>query len=51
MLKLGVRPVNLLLKAKFTCALPSDTYRHFVYATDLAGNRQMSVGVNKLVVK
>ena len=50
-LKLGVPPVNLLLKAKFTCTLPSGTYGYFVYAIDLAGNRQMSVGVNKLVMK
>jgi hypothetical protein len=43
--------VNLLLKAKFTCTLPKGTYRHLVYAIDLAGNRQATVGVNKLVVR
>jgi photosystem II stability/assembly factor-like uncharacterized protein len=50
-LEQGARSVNLLLKAKFTCTLHKGTYRYFVYATDLAGNKQSSVGVNKLVVK
>jgi hypothetical protein len=50
-LKLGVRRVNVVLKAKFKCTLPAGKYRYFVYATDIAGNTQKSVGVNTLIVK
>jgi hypothetical protein len=50
-LKLGLRRVNVLRKAKFRCALPAGRYRYSVYATDLAGNRQKSVGTRTLIVK
>jgi hypothetical protein len=43
--------VNLLLSARFACTLPRGKYRFFVYATDLAGNQQASLGSNKLVVR
>ncbi len=50
-LKLGVRPVNKLLFAKFRCTLARRTYKFFVYAKDTAGNTQAKAGSNKLVVR
>ena len=50
-LLLGVRPVNKLLPYRFHCTLAKRTYRFSVYATDPAGNVQVSpVGSNRLVV-
>jgi hypothetical protein len=45
------RAVNDVLRARFRCRLARRTYRFFVYATDAAGNRQLEVGSNLLVVK
>jgi hypothetical protein len=39
------------LEAHFRCRLAAGAYRFFVYATDEAGNRQIVVGANALVVK
>lgn len=50
-IKPGKKAVNTLLRARFTCSLKKGTYRFYVYATDLAGNTQGSVGRNKLVVR
>ncbi len=49
--KLGQRAVNKLLSHRFRCGLARGTYRFFVYATDLAGNTQGTVGRNYLYVK
>jgi hypothetical protein len=48
---LGLRPVNRTLTYRFVCNAARRTYRFFVYATDLAGNRQSVTGYNKLVVR
>jgi hypothetical protein len=45
------RAVNKALTAKFTCKLARGTYRFTVYATDLAGNKQVRAGANRLTVK
>ena len=50
-LKLGVKPVNKLLSAKFHCTLAERTYKFFVYAKDTAGNTQSKLGSNRLVVR
>ena len=50
-LRLGAQPVGTPLAKKFTCTLAKGTYKYLVYGTDTAGNKQASVGVNKLVVK
>ncbi len=50
-LKLGTRATNKPLSYKWTCSLRRGSYRFFVYASDLAGNRQVSVGSNRLVVR
>ncbi len=50
-LRLGVKPVNKLLSAKFRCTLAKRTYKFFVYAKDTAGNSQSKVGSARLVVK
>ena len=44
-------PVNQLLGWRCTCQLKAGTYRFSVYATDLAGNKQVKVGSNRLVVR
>jgi len=49
-LRLGERPTNVGLTTRFVCRLEPRTYRWFVYARDLAQNRQTHVGVNRLVV-
>jgi hypothetical protein len=51
MLKLGVKPVNKLLSAKFRCTLAGRTYKFFVYAKDTAGNEQSKLGSNRLIVR
>jgi hypothetical protein len=50
-LRLGLRPVNRALTYWYHCTLPRGTYGYFVYATDLAGNKQASVGSNRLSVR
>ena len=50
-LTLPDRPTNMPLEAHFRCRLAAGAYRFFVYATDEAGNRQIVVGANALVVK
>ena len=45
------RAVNKPLTARFTCKLARGTYRFTVYATDLAGNKQLRAGANRLKVK
>lgn len=47
----GTRPTNTALQSRFLCLIPKGTYRFFVYARDLAGNRQTRVGGNRLIVK
>ena len=50
-IKLGQRPTNRLLGAKFACNLRRGTYRFTVLATDLAGNKQVKAGANRLIVR
>ena len=50
-LRLGLQPVDSALTCSFRCGLPRRTYRFFVYARDLAGNRQANVAANVLVVR
>lgn len=50
-LTLGTRATNTPLSFKWTCGLKKGNYRFLIYATDLAGNRQASVGSNRLVVR
>jgi hypothetical protein len=47
------KPVNTLLTAKFTAprTWKAGTYRFYVYATDGAGNKQLTAAWNKLVVR
>jgi outer membrane protein assembly factor BamB len=50
-LNLGLRPVNRNLSTTFRCRLAKRTYRFFIYATDVAGNVQATVGRGRLVVR
>jgi hypothetical protein len=50
-LKPGVKAVNVLQKATFTCKLARGTYKFYVTATDAAGNVTAKAAVNKLTVK
>ena len=50
-IKLGLRPTNRLVGAKFACNLRHGAYRFTVAATDLAGNKQVKAGGNRLVVR
>lgn len=43
--------VNRYVAKRFRCTLRRGTYRFYVYATDLAGNRQSRVGYNRFVVR
>jgi hypothetical protein len=47
------KPVNTLLTGKFTAprTWKAGTYRFYVYATDGAGNKQLTAASNKLVVR
>ena len=49
--KPGVKAVNLLQKATFTCKLAKGTYKFYVTATDAAGNVTAKAAVNKLTVR
>ena len=50
-LTLKGKPVNKLLKARFTCKLAKGRYKFYVYATDQAGNRQVKAASNRLTVR
>ena len=50
-LTVGSKPTGSAQTYKWTCNLPSDSYTWKVYATDLAGNAQKTIGKNSLVVK
>lgn len=50
-LTVGQRAVNTLLSRRFKCYLAKGTYRVYVYATDVAGNPQATVGRNLLCVR
>lgn len=48
---LGPQKVNKSLKYAFKASFPKGNYKIWAYATDLAGNTETAVGVNKLKVK
>ena len=50
-IKPGVKAVNVLQRATFTCKLARGTYKFYVTATDAAGNVAAKAAVNKLTVK
>jgi hypothetical protein len=50
-IKPGVKAVNVLQKATFTCKLAKGTYKFYVTATDAAGNVTAKAAVNKLTVR
>lgn len=50
-LGLGSKYTNKLLSTKVQCTWAPKDYRFYVYANDLAGNKQSKVGVNTLTVK
>ena len=50
-IKPGVKAVNVLQKATFTCKLAKGTYKFYVTATDAAGNVAAKAAVNKLIVR
>jgi hypothetical protein len=50
-IKPGVKAVNVLQKATFTCKLAKGTYKFYVTATDAAGNVAAKAAVNKLTVR
>jgi hypothetical protein len=47
----GVKAVNVLQKASFTCKLAKGKYKFFVTATDASGNVTVKAAVNKLTVR
>ncbi len=49
-LRLGDKPVNTALAARFTCTLRPGTYRFLVRATDAAGNTQANIAAQTLRV-
>ena len=50
-IKPGVKTVNVLQKATFTCKLAKGTYKFYVTATDASGNVAAKAAVNKLTVR
>ena len=48
---LGQKRSNAKGTYTFTCNLPKGTYRYYVYAKDLAGNKQTAVGSTSFKVK
>jgi beta propeller repeat protein len=50
-MRFGKQPTNRMLAARFRCTLRSGKYRYQVLAVDLAGNRQVKVGWNWLLVR
>jgi uncharacterized protein YvpB len=50
-LVVGAVAVDTRLAAKFVCKLTPGQYRFSIYATDAAGNTQVSVSSNRLTVK
>lgn len=45
------RKIGVVYSYSFWCKLPRGTYTYYVYATDTAGNKQVNLGSNQLVVK
>jgi hypothetical protein len=50
-LVVGAVAVDTRLAAKFVCKLTPGQYRFYIYATDAAGNTQVSVSSNRLIVR
>ena len=50
-LRVGLKSCDALRHAHFRCNLSRKTYRFFVYAYDMSGNPQGTLGSNRLVVK
>jgi len=50
-LVLGLQTTNTEIRYAYTCSLARGTYSWKVYATDLAGNRQGTIGYKTLTVK
>jgi hypothetical protein len=50
-LKAVTRKTNVATSSRFTCKLAKGSYRFHVYATDLAGNRQVRKGYGTLRVR
>lgn len=50
-LRLGQRPTNKVLVARFRCTLRRGTYHYRVLARDLAGNHQTKAGSRLLIVR
>jgi hypothetical protein len=50
-MRLGVKAANQVLSYRFRCRLKPARYRYFVYAEDIAGNVQSSIGRNTLRVR
>ena len=50
-LVVGAVAVDTRLAAKFVCKLTPGQYRFYIYATDAAGNTQVSVSSNRLTVR
>jgi len=51
LIRMSSRPTNTAQVRRFTCKLKRGTYRYTVLATDLAGNRQVKAGSNRLLVR
>jgi hypothetical protein len=49
-ISLGKRATNQALSYRWKCTLKKGKYNFYVYATDLAGNAQSSIGHNRLTV-
>jgi hypothetical protein len=48
----GMAPTNTWTDLPYRrVRLPRGTYRWYIYATDLAGNKQVRVGSNRLIVR
>ena len=50
-IKPGLKGCDTLRHVHFRCTLAKKAYRFFVYARDLSGNAQTSLGSNRLVVR
>ena len=50
-LELGLQTTNTEIRYAYTCSLARGTYTWKVYATDLAGNTQSTIGYKTLTVK
>jgi len=47
----GLQTTNTEIRYAYTCSLARGTYTWKVYATDLAGNTQSTIGYRTLTVK